>query len=109
MNSKSSESSESITACTLISWSPVSRYPSRGLRLDSHTSALAGSHATSRSADCRTDRRSETAGSFGYNAGGLGWRVWPHAVSQKTGVGTADGRDHHPFAFSAWLAGGVDR
>ena len=36
------------------------------------------------------------------DAGGLGHRVRPHARRRRH----ADGRDHHPYGFSVWLAGG---
>jgi len=40
--------------------------------------------------------------------------VWAGAFGrtplvEKIGVDMADGRDHYPFAFSAWLARGVSR
>ena len=54
-----------------------------------------------RQADCRPARRPQAPGTARRHGRGLGHGIRPHALAQG-----ADGRDHHNYGFSVWMAGG---
>lgn len=59
--------------------------------------------AAIRSSVCGADSRSQEPWVVGRHVGDLGRGAWPHADGSR---GEVDGRDHHPNAFTMWMAGG---
>ena len=100
------------TACWRGGWSSAACGSSTSIHAswDHHSNLDTRADATTpdgRPADRRAAEGPEAARAARRDAGGLGLRVRPHAAGREPHrPPSVTGRDHHPFAFSIWMAGG---
>ena len=94
----------SSAACASSNFIPA---PARGW--DAHQDLEAEPHQVVpgfRQAGRRPARRSESPRHAEGHAGGLGRRIRPHSVLIIAGQSDKYGRDHNPWGFTMWMAGG---